>query len=709
MRVMLVVACTLSASLAHAEDAGNPASERKSARLEEVIVTAQRGREEKLTETPISVGVLSGNELDQSSSRGIADVLNQVGGVSMTEIQPGRTDIVVRGVVPGIGTNTTAYYLDEVPFAFLRVSELPDSNAFDLARIEVLRGPQGTLYGANSLSGVVRVLTHDADLNDFEFKTRTRISDTEGAGQNYGADLAVNVPMIPGELAMRAVASYSDLSGFIDSTDSFSTPSVPHSGINDSTAQNYRFKLGWQPNDALRIRLSYARSDIENDAVSQGLDNLTTPFVFEASDVRVLDTYNLIAEYEWPSVSLLSSTGYIGYSVDTRPNLMLTSTLPLDYKYQLRLNSFTQEMRLLSHLQGPWQWSAGAFYSDSDQSTLQDARPNVIPSLQGVFIQGAISESYAAFGEATRSFAEGKFDVTAGLRYFNDSSTIQDISSFNPAAILVPDQDSEFDQVTGRVVFAYKPQADSMYYASVSTGFRSGMVQAPEVVRVAPSFPSLDPDDLTNYEIGAKARVGDRFTYETAVYYMDWSGIQQSLVLPIGFTARVNAGSASGIGVDASLAFEPGNGANLWVSAGWNDLQFDKDVFNFNAGQNRLLFAEGTRLNDSPEWTGAVGGGYRTPAFKDMEFVVSSSFAYSSKRLLRFLTGGVLRQTESDAMRVLKASVGFESARWSVDFYGDNLLNDDGAITAPDANVANTAVRQRPRTVGLQATYRLQN
>lgn len=665
--------------------------------VEEVIVTAQR-REERLLETPISVGVLSGADLDRGGSRSIADVLNQVGGVSLIETQPGETQITIRGVVadPYSGTSTAAYYLDEVPFAFISTAQLPDANAFDLARVEILRGPQGTLYGANALSGVVRVLSNEAHLDEMEMHGRVRASDTSKGDANYSGDVAVNVPLVEDRLAVRGVVSYSDLSGYVDSS------LTGQRRINDSQAQSYRFKANYKANESLSLKLGISRSRIENGAPSQSFEDLTTPFSANQGDERVYDAYNLIAEYDWENVSLLSSTAYLDYRADTQREILVAGTFNLNYFNHFGLNSFSQEFRLSSRLDGPWQWSAGGIWKDTKQLQLQSA-PALFPSN---FEDHNRSESYAVFAETTRSFAEGKFDVTGGVRYFRDDLTSTERSNFAGTPVTAP-RPVDFDRVTGRVVFAYKPSSTQMFYGSVASGFRSGVNQTSAVAQVDSSFPAVKPDSLLTYEVGTK---GDAFdglvTYESSVYYTDWSDIQQGLILPIGFFAGLNAGDASGLGIDTSITIRPTSALMLQASVGWNDLKLDQDILS-RLDDSTVLFGKGTRLNGSPEWTGSVGGTYRFNApMANVDIVLSSSFAYRSDVLLRYLTGTALTQTESEALRSLRASIGLESGHWSVGLYGDNLLDDRNAITAPDMTYANNTVRQRPRTIGLQGTFK---
>lgn len=693
-----VASACIVANVATAAVEGSSNNREQADELEVVIVTAQK-RSERLQDVPISIGVLSGRDLDRSSSRGVADVLNQVGGVSIIEYQPGNSKIDIRGVVPDnlLGASTAGFYLDEVPFAFIGTSQLPDANAYDLERVEVLRGPQGTLYGVNALSGVVRVLTNDADLDAFEAKGRARASNTENGGGNYGGDLAVNVPLIPGKLAIRGVASYSDLSGYIDSL------LTEQNRINDTQAQAYRLKVNYSASDDLSLKLGLSRSRIDNGAPSHSSEDLDTLFSANQPDQRVLDTYNLIAECNWSVVSLLSSTSYLDYRADTQDEFTFDPLNPTDPAFylnffnRLELGSFAQEFRFSSHLQGAWQWSAGALYKDTKQRQYQLA----LLFFDQPFRQLIESESYAVFGEATRSFNSGRFELTGGLRYFDDRVVSEEMSNFvgPPTA----PRTQNFDHVTGRLLLAYKPQADRTLYASVATGFRSGMDNGETVKQIDPSFSAVKPDSLITFEIGAKGGLfGGVFAYDTAIYYTDWKDIQQSVQLPIGFPGGINAGSASGLGIDGSISYHPTRALTLQTSIGWNGLELDQDVISNEV----VLYREGVRLNNSAEWTGSVGGSYRmTMPVPGLESVLSSTFTYRSSTTYRFLNGTDLTETQSDGLRTLRASIGFERDQWSAELYGDNLLDDRDALAPPDPNYASQSIRQRPRTIGVQGTF----
>ena len=220
--------------------------------LQEVIVTAQK-RAERLQDVPISISVLGAQDLDRSTLSGVTEALNLVPGVSANVgVQGGGTQITIRGVGASEplfnGSSPIGYYLDSAPFGLVKTAILPDSDIYDLERVEVLRGPQGTLYGANAENGLVRVLTNDANLDQFQLKSRATVSNTEDGGGNYWGDVAVNVPLIEGKLAIRGVVDYTNSSGWINS------PVDTH--VNDSELRTFRLKINAQPTDQLSIGLS---------------------------------------------------------------------------------------------------------------------------------------------------------------------------------------------------------------------------------------------------------------------------------------------------------------------------------------------------------------------------------------------------------------------------------------------------------------------
>jgi iron complex outermembrane recepter protein len=717
-RALLTVAAACAAASSMAQT-----PQRNSQGLEEVIVTAQR-RAEQLQDVPISITVLRTEELDRSSDRGVADALNRVPGVinavSSTTARNGSSagTIVVRGVGPDQGAATTAYYLDSIPFGFVRRFYQPDATAYDLERVEVLRGPQGTLYGLSSLNGVVRVLTKDANLNDVEFKTRTSASSTEDGSESYRADAALNVPIVEGKLAARVVAGYQDISGWIDKPFKKDT--------NDAQVANYRLKINAQPTEQFGIGLFawLSRADIGGPPSTS--DGLHSQSLVEEASSTDYDAYGLKLGYDFSNVSLTSMTSYIDFTnpakVDFAPFTVVTQYLNLRFDSEV----FSQELTLSSLGDGPWRWSVGGIYRDAEDG-LYTTRTNpatgalVLPYIAPT-IQSTTSESFAAFGEATREFLEGRWELTLGLRYFEDR--VKDVEESrltfiggtvppagSPAGVSLINTGGDFDHTAPRGVLSWHPGEETTLYLSYGEGFRSGLNQLPTVRFAAPQFPAADPDVLKNYEIGVKGALGGgRFNYEAAVFFMDWQDVQQTLnvvVLQPNViqSAFINAQSASGMGAEFSLTAMPIDGLTLSASYSWNDLTFDQDVVNLtSAGVPFVLFGKGDRLNFSPEYTASGSADY---AFHLGDSGYQGRVSGSISRLAKQISARSNATTlfYADDVSLVRASVGVESpAHWSASLFADNLTNEEGISRDQFSPRWHTYLR--PRTIGVQFEYR---
>lgn len=680
---------------------GSTAASGSEGKLEEIVVTAQK-RIERLQDVPISIGVLTGESLDRSTSRGVTDFLAQVGGVSVIQSNPGESQIAIRGVLSALDAASSAigFYLDETPFSDISSGRLPDMNAFDLDRVEVLRGPQGTLYGAGAMSGVVRVVTRDADLNEFQANGRLRASQTEHGGDNFNGDIALNLPIMPGVLAARAVYSHSELSGFIDSTCAPATsPACGAEDINHSKINSYRVKFNYQPTDELSIELGYSGYNIFTGAPSDASDQLTQNRSSDQHIERNLDVFSLTGQLDLPGLSLVSATSYREQDSFQRAEF---DSAGFYFFGSFDATAFTQEFRASSAIDGPWSWTAGAMYGDTEESGSQDATWH--PFFPNPLRVDGSSRQWATFGELTRSFADDTFDVTLGLRYFEDSQTLDTISYFFPAVPLPAPASTKFDALTWRLVASYRPNDDLTLYGSVATGFRSGKFQSVSALISFPDFPPVSPDELTNYEVGAKGKLFSSLSYDIAIYYTDWQDLQQTFLIPQGFQAYLNAGSAAGPGVDLTLNYHPTDSFSLGLSLGWNDLVLQEDIY---AGSpSVLLFAEGTRVNDSPEWTGSVTAEYRTPfVATGLDLVWAGNYTFSTERVGRYLNGATVSQGVSDTYGLVNTSVGLKGDHWTISLFADNVFDEDAAIGSRSIFNSLQADRARPRTIGLQLNF----
>ena len=574
--------------------------------LQEIVVTAQK-REQRIQDVPISLSVMGGGDLDKSTVQSVSDALGMVPGVAVNVTgQGGETQLTIRGVTASgslfAGPSPIGYYLDSVPFGLVRSAVQPDANSYDLNRIEVLRGPQGTLYGASALNGVVRVLTNDADLNEFDFKARGDVSSTDSGGGNWREDAAVNLPIVDGKLAARLVVGQEHDSGWINS--------AIQNNTNDADLKNVRLKINAQPIDDLSIKLGATHEEANFGAPPEGTDDYSASTKDQPIAQR-FSAYDMKVDYQVPWFTVSSATSYFTFdnngSLDVAPGVV---TPPLTTDQTSRV--FSEELDLNSKLDGPWRWSAGAFFRNARDSTYQTLG-DLIPAPVG---EADSSRSAAIFGEIGRRFLDNQLELTVGARYFHDDVGLQQLILFGEApGTPLLETNSTFHALTPRVVLSWFPSHDYTMYASYSQGFRSGFPQSELVQLVAPDFAPVKPDKLSNYEIGGKGNLFDnRLTFDAAVYFMKWNDIQQTLGIPVvGSTAfivaSVNGQSASGMGVDFAVTARPVEGLALGLNFSWNGLSEDSAVY--SSGQ--LLFPSGSRIDNSPAITAGANASYDFP------------------------------------------------------------------------------------------------
>jgi iron complex outermembrane recepter protein len=699
-------ASTVALRLAQRDLGTDAASEKSSSSgepLQEILVTAQK-RKERLQDVPISVAVVGGDELDRSTSQGVVETLTTVPGVSaVTNRQSGGTAIAIRGAAAAApifgGSSPVGYYLDAVPFGFVDSAIGPDVNAFDLEQVEVLRGPQGTLYGASALNGVVRVLTHDAGLNHFEAKARVSGSGTKGGDDNYRADAAVNVPIVEGRFAARLVAGYQNLSGWID------TPTA--SNINSAESKNFRLKLSAQPTDNLTLGATAWTSRQGYDAPNAADEQQTTIATADQPGKNQTDLYGIRVGYEFPAFSLTSSMGYLNY--DGRDTVDFAEVgVPLIARERYQAETFVEELTLNSTAQGPWGWTLGGIYRDGESSTFF-----TFPGVVGLNWTSK-SESYAVYGEVRRRFMNDQMELTLGGRYFHDSVSSRENPDHPPNPFTNYHASNDYDAVTPRVVLSYRPKEDVTLYASYSEGFRSGAPQPYYTTGGVGGLPDTEPDRLHNFEVGLKGDLFDgKLTIDSALYYIRWNDVQELVNVAFpntpGVAALVNAEAASGFGLDVSVLAHPLPGFDLGVAFSTNDLTSDSDVFS----QSTLLYAKGERLAFSPKNTASGLAGYSWALGGGFEAQLFGSVSYTSEQFWRIISpppASVQRNGRGTDMLVGNLRFSLESPQnWRLTLFADNINNEDGSYFANpnDVNSTNpgTGQRIRPRTLGLQVEY----
>jgi iron complex outermembrane receptor protein len=706
--------------------------------LVEIIVTAQK-REERLQDVPISIQVLSGKELDQQPIGGTLEALIQTPSISSSISDAGgMTQLSIRGVAPAIafgdGSTTVGYYVDGVPFSLVRSAAVPNTDDYDLSSIEVLRGPQGTLYGATALNGVVNIISNDADPSHFDFKARVGGATTQGGGDSYRADAEVNIPIIQDKLAIRLVVGDEHDGGWIN------MPNINVKNGNTTDATSVRLKVDIRPIDNLKIDLTAWNShDLEAEP-SFGINGIQPDTYNPSPSTTDYNAYNGKVVYDLPFASLSSSTSdirlnqlvYTDYDgEEAAANQTRTATMELISK--LPASVLSEEFLINSRNSGAWRWQVGFFYRDAYDDVFQ-----TLPALFGGTVADPLNDYFrdqsiqtAYFGQVTRTFDDDHFEVTAGLRDFHDSYGTHTFGGVNNPCSCNPNQFLDYDSrsatahaVTPRYVFSWLPNPNTNIYATYSVGFRSGLEQNPlngsaALAVVGPAR----PDTLHNYEIGAKGRLWNNLiTYDASLYYIKWDDIQENAerqscnangCVPVGGT--VNGTSASGPGVDLSLGYHPLRGLDLGFDFSENNLVNDANVYPSGVGvgpNNGAVYLKGQRTPYSPQYTGDAYVDYGWPLNKQLDAKASLSGNYRSQEIAiySYLSNNAIHYSScnngnycytSGSPTLLNAS--FEIANHNnqtVRLYATNLTNWNGLVTP--AYVENTAFRDRPRTFGIQ-------
>ncbi|MEO1034285.1 MAG: TonB-dependent receptor [Pseudomonadota bacterium] len=654
--------------------------------IEEILVTAQK-REEALMDVPIAISAFTDAALFDAGADSLADFLQTAPGIGIVDGQSGTQNIQIRGINSVAGNSPVGYYLDELPFSYIGLSRVPDVRMYDVQRVEILRGPQGTLYGDGSIGGTIRIITHDPDLDEFAAGIDLSGSSTADGDSNFAYKGMVNVPISEGKAGFRLVASVEDYGGWVDNTSS---------GVSDQNERditNFRGKFRFMPNDNLDIVLSawHAEQDTIGDTLS--LDNRTSVDPVPSIDVEY-DVFSANIRYSFDAFDLVSASSFMDYSEDRT-----TFIGPSVFFNPVETETFSQEVRLTSNNDGDFRWTAGFIYRTMEQNSFTD-----IPDFMFIQDQTFESDSFAVFGEATWTLLDDRMDVTLGLRYFEDDAfnsepvddaTLAFIQMLDPTFTGTVDQ--TFDSTNPRLNVSYRANDDWLIYGNVAKGFRTGQSQPVITLLQAALFgvqvPSgIDPEEMWSYEIGTKGTFLDgRAQLEAAVFYNDWEDIQVLVVVNPPVQGLVNGGTAESKGVELGLTLLPVENLQLKFAGSFTDATFTEAVSGVN-------IVDGTEIPNVPEVTLSASGTYRWP--------IGSSglqgFAYSGVQFASARSDTVNFAPDSDKTTRADVRLGLEGEIWSAYLFADNLTDEDGAIGPFSFGPTGPAIRYQPRTIGLQ-------
>lgn len=704
-----------------------------STELEEIVVTARR-RDTRLQETPVSVSALSGESLRRSRSYDITDWFNRVPGFAYSDDGWGGHRMTIRGITSGSALEPrplTAWYLDDTPMMTLSGSSqlgpigAPRPLAVDLARIEVLRGPQGTLFGASALGGVVRQITNLPELGSLNGWVDVGLSSTAHGGTNSEVNAMLNVPIASKRVAFRLVGFQHTNGGYIDN------PARSIGDIDESDTTGARMSVLWQATPGLQLIFRASGQKRSTNGISTtdvNAGDYEQQRLVPERDSESWETYSFTVDYELGRARLTSNTTY----VDRQPHLafdvtsatagLVGFTIPTTNGFNDGVREFVQEVRVTSAAGERLSWVAGAYYDTQDRAIHQQwISPGFDDATGGLAASFGYPDSpwhadwysylrqRALYGELSYEISPA-WRVTVGARWFEFTEKLDDYF----AGLLAGGENEAHASyresgVTPRLGIEYRPAEDALIYFNAAQGFRPGganeftadVLEAcqQDLDALGMSFPpGFESDSLWNFEIGARGRwLDDRLDMSAALYHIDWHDVQTFLLLPsCGAGITENAGGATSNGFELEMAWLVGDSLEFGLSAAYVDASLDEDVPNLAAEASQ-------RIPTVPEWS--ASGWVR------QELNLAGKFAGFWQAEIQHAAGTWNMWDRStrvwlEPRDVVNLRVGARRGHWESELFAENLLDERGVLFHNLNFLGEWQSLIRPRTVGLRARVR---
>ena len=725
VRVLIITGCTWPL-VANADTAALSASSTSPSDLGEIIVTAQK-RSENIQTVPVSITVLSEKTLADQQLVRVEDMAALVPGMSYQNFGAGQNIITLRGVTSGPQqlSNATAVYVDDIPFGSSNADssgslQTGDFDTFDMSRVEVLQGPQGTLYGANAIGGLVKYVTNAPDPKAFDAIVNVGGVYTEDGGAGYSVKGMVNLP-VSDDAAFRLTAFSRRDPAFIDDNGMY-----PRSNVNQNEFSGGRVGFLWTPTDRLTIRLTGFSQSIASEGTSIVDLNPTTlkPLYGDLEQHRLVPEpinthYNLGAatvsyDMDWATLSSTTSysefkfhqfVDYTGYFSSAAPSYGLTSDeIATPALEDSRTERTTEELRLTSKTGGPLDWQIGGYYDlESSFFNFNVTADTLVPVRQAlvgvlpVFVTDNPStyRDLAAFGDVDYHFSS-KMDLQLGAR---ESFNYQAFSANESPAAANGDIVSRTEGTSSDNAFTFLASPrwnitdNSMVYARVAKGFRAGGPNALPAGAPTTVPQTFKPDSLVSYELGAKTTWPDlaRLTVDASVYHIIWTNIQMETTVD-GLGAAVNASKALIDGVQFVASVQPVQGLSVAFDMGYQHARLAEDALIIGG-------VAGDHLPTVPLFNGALTADYRWTLTGPFTARVGATYRYTDDEVSDFQLNG--DQYKIPVLQMLDFRAGVEMGRSSVNVVVKNLTNQLGYSTIAPGPAAVYGYRVPPRTIGV--------
>ncbi len=761
--VLAVATAMTMAAPAWAEAQATPTAE-EPAQVGEIVVTARK-RAERLQDAPLSVTAFSEADLRQGGARDFKDVIGKTPGVSFSGAELGQSRYSIRGVSTTSPSPTVGIYLDDVSLLTTTsaFSGAADPVFFDFSRVEVLKGPQGTLYGGSAMGGAIKYVSHPPVLDEKSVDLAAGLSSTAHGGTSYQGEAVFNLPVVEDKLAIRGGLIYRDDAGYVDNIPgapvvdvrtsttppptltplvrpSMSTRSAKDQ--NSSTVVGMKLSALWEPDPTLQITPSAFHQVYrqKNTGVFwTNLPGLQSSFRIAQPTRDELGVYTLTAVKSLDGVDLTWLTGYVDRSVqfDRDYSFYIATLVPSLFGFtspnasDSDTTTFSQELRAASSdPSARLRWTAGLYYARQRNELDQTVQTLGVGPVLGtgtdtVYHGNTISRltQYAAFADLTYEILPN-LDATVALRYFKIEQSIDTTGDgvLNGGSTRGSARTRE-DGVNPKFELAYRATADSLIYASAAKGFRPGggnpfavapsLCQADLAALGLSSVPvAFQSDKLWTYELGSKNQFLDRrLTLNGAVFYTDWQNIQQNVFLPsCGFSFNGNVGAAEIKGAELAFQLEVLEGLTVSGAASYTDAKISETSPGVSA-------KAGQPVLDTPKWIANGSIAYRFPVWGDGTATAKLDYQHHGSSLRMFedrymvatpagpVAAPNLTQRQ-EAYDVVNLNLQLDYGRWQYDLFVNNALDADPLLDHNVVSGMEAAVTLRPRTVGLSVRTR---
>jgi iron complex outermembrane recepter protein len=648
----------MAAGTAYGQKAdGNVSSDASSDTLQEVVVTATR-RTEMQIDVPMSIAVISAKTIQAQEIQTFNDFATKVPNLSFNYGEnPGANDrgVAIRGIQ---GADTTGFYLDDLP---MPISLNP--RVLDMNRIEVLRGPQGTLYGARSMGGTIRMITEVPDTTKFSGNVDVQGTSIDGGGNGYQVSGTFNIPLITDRLALRVTPFTGEDAGYINRV--FPSASAPNTEeeVKNTAANKYEGVLAsmlWKATDALTIRPTFMYQSAASNGVPLAdytASNLTNIRTFDIPET-LRDKWNyagLTIGYTTPIGDITSATSILNrhsYVVEDVSEFTAaafsTPLLPSPITADTTIRVSAEEVRFASTWRGPLQFVGGLFFQKSDSVSSVE---QILPEFLSIFGTGVVFDNWlpqrqeerAIFGELTYAFSDHWY-TTIGARYSGDRTTTGGsvwglAEGVVSAGAAISNATAESDSImTPKFLVKYKANDNFNIYADAAKGFRPGAGQIPPPQSFCAStyaaynltpveLSSYNPDSLWSYEVGAKAITPDhRYSLNGAIFYIEWMDIREVLGFPAcGFAANINSARATSHGVEIEFSAALAEGLLLAGGLGYNDAKIE------SPGALITVPPAGSPVQQNAPVTANFRAQYERPLGPGMLLILRGDYSYTSR------------------------------------------------------------------------------